>query len=111
MRESQRPAELSLVVLLLMGMGLLSAVCLVDRAAGGSSALTYFYLAPVYFVAWSVGAVAGVTLAVLSFVAMNLVHANGNWPTFTDNLGSPSTVLALIFFVVTALLLAQLNRE
>ncbi len=111
MRESQRAAELSSVVLILIGLGLLSAVCLVDRASGGSSALAFFYLVPIYFVAWNVGAFSGVSLAIVSFTAMTVTHAGADRHAMVNALNSPNSVLAFIFFVVTALLLAQLRRE
>jgi diguanylate cyclase (GGDEF)-like protein len=111
MRESPRAAELSPVVLFLIGLGLLAAVCLVDLVTGGSPAFAFFYLAPVYFVAWNAGAFAGVILAGISFLAMTLYHTGLDPNAATRRLNSPDSVLALIFFVLTALLLAQLHAE
>jgi diguanylate cyclase (GGDEF)-like protein len=109
MRESPTPAELSPAVLILIGLGLFSSVCLLDRVTGGGTFFGFLYLIPIYFAAWSGGLLAGEIMAVLSYFGMILWRLGSSGVTLRDGFADLSSVFALAFFVGTAFVVSRLS--
>jgi diguanylate cyclase (GGDEF)-like protein len=109
MRESSRPAEFAPVVLFFISLGLLSAVCLLDRLMGNPNSFSYFYLIPIYAAAWYVGATAGVTIAALSFALMVMLDAGFESSAVARILRDSGSISTLLFFVLSALVTTRLR--
>jgi diguanylate cyclase (GGDEF)-like protein len=110
MRESARPTVPSRVALIFIGLGLLASVCLIDRFSGNSAALGVFYLIPVYFVAWYVDTPSGILFSLIAYYSMALTDAGFDSAEVAANLRNAAYLSALLFFIVTSMMLSGLNQ-
>ena len=109
MRESSRPTEHSAALLIFISLGLLFAVCLLDGVTRITASLSFLYLLPIYLAAWYGGIWAGVSIALLSYVVMELAgFANEPNSNFTL-LRSPNSLSTLLFFLFSAVLMSKLQ--
>src|SRR3569832_555263 len=110
MREPPSPGEYSPVVLILIGLGLFTSVCLIDWIVGGGSFFSFLYLLPIYFAAWFGGVLAGEIMAVLSYCGMVLIQLGWNGFSLGAEVLGLDTGFAFVFFVATAYVVASISN-
>lgn len=91
------------------GVGLLSVVCILDGLTDAPPAFSFFYLIPIYFVSWYLPMAWSVTFAVLSYVAMALADSKFHAGEALVLLQAPRFVFALVFFLLTAVMISRLS--
>ena len=109
MRESARFNDISRIALLAIGLGQLSLVCALDYLTGDSPVFSFFYLIPIYFVAWYLGSVAGVAFSFACYLSLSFVDGGFRMAAALQFLRNPANISALAFFVVTAVILSRLK--
>ena len=109
MRRLSSPAEFPAFANVLIGLVLLAIVCLFDWLTGNPPTFVFFYLVPIYFVSWYIGNGAGLAIALLSYLALAVTDV-GNIPrAIINRMRDPDNLPALLFFVLTALLVGRLS--
>jgi len=109
MRESAQLPKLSRIALIAIGVGQLTLICALDHLTGDSPAFSFFYLIPIYFVAWYLDAVIGVVFSLVSYFALSFVDSGFHLEQATTYLRSSANISALVFFVITAVTLSRLK--
>lgn len=112
MRESPSPAEYSPFVLILIGVGLFSSVCLLDGVTGGKTFFSFLYLIPIFFAAWFGGIIAGELTAILSYIALVITRgAAEGVQNSLSGLLHPNAIFAFAFLSTVAFGVARMSTE
>ena len=109
MRHSSRPTEHSAALLIFISLGLLFAVCLLDGVTRITASLSFFYLLPIYLAAWYGGTLAGISIALLSYVVMEFAAFAFNAKENLIELRNPNSLSTLLFFLFSAILMGRLR--
>ncbi len=111
MHASARPEQYSRTTLLFIGLALLCAVCVFDAATNAPAAFAFFYLFPIYFVAWYVRGAWALVFSLISYVVMGLADARFHEDEALRLLQTPQYLVALLFFVASTVLVSRLSAS
>ncbi len=109
MQASASPTQYPRTVLTFLGLVLLSVVCALDVWTEAPATFAFFYLIPIYFMAWYLPVAWSAVFSLISYLVMGFADARFRWSEGAALLQSPRYIFALIFFVGTSLLMSRLS--
>jgi len=95
--------------LLAIGAGILAVIAWLDWMSGPTYSFAIFYLLPIYFVTWYLGAGAGLGFSIASVMTMFAIDLHTIPLSMWDRILTWDRAGKLVFFLVTTLLLSRLR--
>jgi len=100
----------SKLMLLAIGAGILAFVAWLDWVSGPAYSFAIFYLLPIYFVTWYLGAGAGMGFSFVSVLTMAVIDLHSIPFSKWGRILTLDRAGKLVFFLVTTLLLSRLRE-